>query len=264
MKSRLFSGFSLTEVMLSMAIVGIIATITVPVVTNHYQKQSLLTLLQKNYVELDNNLTTLQTENIHGNLYTSILAKTKTDAGNFLKSYYKVKQDCGETAQPCFASAYSSINTPATMVNFSCNGYSVTVAGGAAICIVPATNRFVPIHRPFTPGGRTPVTGSSRPIGSNFPVVGGGVELRPTEYTRVQIPAIVYIDTNGPETPNISGRDLFRFFIYNDFTIDEVSPNLTDEDKATARNNFSETCLTSTNGSGCFSRIYANDWKMDY
>ena len=70
MKSRLFSGFSLTEVMLSMAIVGIIATITVPVVTNHYQKQSLLTLLQKNYVELDNNLTTLQTENIHGNLYT--------------------------------------------------------------------------------------------------------------------------------------------------------------------------------------------------
>lgn len=260
MKSRLFSGFSLTEVMLSMAIVGIIAAITVPVVTNHYQKQSLLTLLQKNYVELDNNLTTLQTENIHGNLYTSILAKTKTDAGNFLKSYYKVKQDCGETAQPCFASAYSSINTPATMVNFSCNGYSVTVAGGAAICIVPAVDGFIQVAPQVVPRpapSRVPVGGLTRP-----PI--GGATVVPDNFMKARTPAIVYIDTNGPEAPNISGRDLFRFFIYNDYTIDEVNPSLADEDKATARENFSETCLTSTNGSGCFSRIYANDWKMDY
>lgn len=258
MKSRLFSGFSLTEVMLSMAIVGIIAAITVPVVTNHYQKQSLLTLLQKNYVELDNNLTTLQTENIHGNLYTSILAKTKTDAGNFLKSYYKVKQDCGETAQPCFASAYSSINAPATMVNFSCDGYSVTVAGGAAICIVPAVDGFIaPQVVPRPAPSRVPVGGLTRP-----PI--GGATVVPDNFMKTRTPAIVYIDTNGPEAPNISGRDLFRFFIYNDYTIDEVNPSLADEDKTTARENFSETCLTSTNGSGCFSRIYANDWKMDY
>ena len=224
MKSKIFSGFSLTEVMISMAVVGIIAAITVPVVTNHSQKQAFLTMLQKNYVELDENLSSLQTENIYGGLRRSILARTNADAGNFLRRYYNVKLDCGETAQPCFAAAYSSTDDPATTVNFSCEGYSVTVASGAAICIIPSNED--------EDGGLNPAT--------------------------------VYIDTNGTEIPNISGRDLFRLFIFEDFTVDEVDPTLLNDVKEATRTTLINDCLTSTDGSGCFSRIYNDNWKMNY
>lgn len=265
MKSKLFSGFSLTEVMISMAVVGIIAAITVPVVTNHYQKQAFLTMLQKNYVELDENLTALHTENYQRNLWGSILAQPNASPERFLKNYYNVKQDCGATAQPCFAAAYSSVNNPSESVNFSCNGYSVTVAGGAAICVVPAVNDF--IHEA---GRDLEAYSAARALATPVvnpgagAAVGGGVVKDPNDLLAVQSPAVVYIDTNGPEAPNISGRDLFRLMIFDDFTVDEVNPTLSSEAKENARTTLANNCLTSTDGSGCFSKIYDDNWKMTY
>lgn len=47
MNKHLFLGFSLTEVLIAMTVIGVISAITVPVVIGHYQKQSLLSLVQK-------------------------------------------------------------------------------------------------------------------------------------------------------------------------------------------------------------------------
>lgn len=233
MKSKLFLGFSLAEVLISMAVIGIIAAITVPVVTSHYQKQALLTMLQKNYVELDENLTTLQTENYHTKLYGTFLAKGTSGVQRFFSDYYNVKKYCGATAQPCFASSYASIDNPSSSADFTCAGYSVTVASGAAICIIPAAKTT-----------------------STDETTGTEVETKS--------PATVYIDVNGAETPNISGRDLFRLFIYEDYTADEVDPTLTNDEKTTARATLSEQCLTSNTGDGCFTKIYNDNWKMNY
>lgn len=97
MNKHLFLGFSLTEVLIAMTVIGVISAITVPVVIGHYQKQSLLSLVQKNYSDMEQNLTILQTENYSKGLYHSILnqkeGKTvENTAGQFLTEYYKVKK----------------------------------------------------------------------------------------------------------------------------------------------------------------------------
>ncbi len=232
MNKHLFLGFSLTEVLIAMSVVGVISAITVPVVIGHYQKQSLLSLVQKNYSDMEQNLTVLQTENYSKGLYKSILnqkeGKTVAEtAGQFLTEYYKVKKDCGTTAQPCFAASYSDIST-GTATNFSCDGYTISATNGAAICVIPAN-----------------ITTDE----SN---------------NKTKNPAKVYIDTNGTEAPNISGRDLFTFNIYEDFTIDEVDPKLSSSDKTDKRTEIAAKCTTSKIGEGCLSRLLDDNWKMNY
>ena len=235
MDKKFFSGFTLAEVMIAMAIIGVIAAVTVPAVMANYQRQTLTTQIQKNYAELEQTLTLLQAENYaKTNMYSSILNKKDgkdiaDTSGKFLKEYYQVQKDCETTAQPCFASAYGNISSNAS-ANFTCNdGYSITTKSGTAICIIPAS-----------------------------------IDTDEETETETKNPAKVFIDVNGVEDPNIAGRDLFTFNIYGDYSIDEVDPALSDEEKQTAKTQLMAKCTTSNNGEGCFTRLLENDWKMNY
>ena len=62
MKRKQFRGFTAAEVMIAMTIVGIITALTIPTIMANYQNKSMLTMLQKNYVELTDNLLYMGTE----------------------------------------------------------------------------------------------------------------------------------------------------------------------------------------------------------
>lgn len=233
MENKKFSGFSLSEVLVAMAIIGIIAAITVPNVVASYQRQTMLTLLQKTYLELGQNLTVLSTEAYNKTFYQSLLSLQGRSVANtvgkfFLgdndeKGYYSIIKDCGSTAQPCFAASYANINGNANEA-FSCDdGYSVIIKSGTAMCIVPANDGN---------------------------------------------PAKVHADVNGVEGPNIGGRDMFTFYIYDDYSIDEkdIGPEkIKDNTAEEARNTlFTSSCLSSTTGEGCFGKILNDNWKMNY
>lgn len=242
MNKKFVWGFSLAELLIAVAIIGVIAALTIPGVIANYQRKALLTQLQKNYVELQESLLILKTENYQKGLYGSSLNKKsstsiRNSAGKFLLGYYKITQDCETDTQPCFASKYADLSTM-TYSDYSCEGYSVVVAGGAAICIVPAS-----------------ITEEE---------VSDGTGATTTKETKN--PAVVYIDVNGSKEPNIGGRDMFTFNIYEDFTIDEVDPASTDLSSLEAeRNNlYDENCLTSSIGKGCFAKILNDDWEMNY
>ena len=225
MKNNKFLGFSLSEALIAIAIISIIAAITVPNVITSYQKQTFLTMLQKNYRELKDNLLILQTENYNKTFYQSLLSlqgrSVANTAGKFFigdtnnDPYYNIIKDCETTAQPCFATSYSNINGNTTQA-FSCNnGYNVILKSGTAMCIIPAD-----------------------------------------------------IDVNGQDNPNIGGRDMFTFYIYDDYSIDDkdITPDKIKNDTAeTARNDlFTASCLSSTIGEGCFGKILNDNWKMNY
>ena len=253
-KKNLCLGFTLAETMIAMAVVGVIAALTIPNVIANYQRQTYVTQLQKNVNDLEQNLTILQGENytrsgIHSTVLGVITRVARPSAsliegssGVFLrgnannKPYYDVMKDCGTTAQPCFADTYRSINGD-NSEQFNCNGYTITAKNGAAICIRPAVTMI-----------------NLRPNRPN----------RPIDISLVRNPAVVFIDINGPEDPNIGGRDLFTFNIYEDFTISEVNPNLSEAEKNNNITELSAGCLTSPNGTGCFTRITEDNWKMNY
>lgn len=242
MNKKFVWGFSLAELLIAVAIIGVIAALTIPGVIANYQRKALLTQLQKSYVELQESLLILKTENYQKGLYGSSLNKKsstsiRNSAGKFLLGYYKITQDCETDTQPCFASKYADLSSM-TYSDYSCEGYSVVVAGGAAICIVPAS-----------------ITEEE---------VSDGTGETTTKETKN--PAVVYIDVNGSKEPNIGGRDMFTFNIYEDFTIDEVDPASTDLSSLEAeRNNlYDENCLTSSIGKGCFAKILNDDWEMNY
>ncbi len=242
MNKKFDLGFTLAEVLIAVVIVGVIAAITIPGVVANYNKKVLATQLQKNYVELQEMLLTLKTENYQKGLYGSRLNQktgysVSGTAGSFLRDYYKVTQDCVYDTQPCFADKYADISTM-TDTDFDCSGYSVNVASGAAICIIPA--KITEEEQSDASGGTTTV--------------------------ETKNPAIVYIDVNGAKDPNIGGRDMFTFNIYEDFTIDEIDP--AEADLSTIESDreelYNNNCLTSSIGKGCFSKILTDNWTMNY
>ena len=246
MKCEAFLGFTISELLVAMSIIGIVVAITVPTVVSKYQQKSMLALLKKNYVELQENLLVLSTENNNKSFYKSILSKqgsksVEETAGEFIKGFYTITNDCEGTAQPCFADSYRTINS-STRTNFSCSdGYNVLLKGGAAMCIIPADSAVEADEE-------------------------AGVEAKDA------IPAHIFIDVNGIDRPNIGGRDLFSFYVYDFYTIDDgktdnyIGPEkIKDGTAEEARETlFNSSCLTSFDGTGCFGKILNDNWKMNY
>lgn len=253
MKKGKLQGFTLSEALIALAIVGIISALTVPNIVANYQRQAFINGLKKSYIDLQDNLTTMQTEDYRrqrlsgsmldrkGGAFMFGNSKTVSEtAGAFFKTYYNINRDCGTDTQPCFASTYVSLNGSNTE-NFTCtNGYSVLLANGSAMCIIP----------PRSETSRVCIASSLNCAISisNFPE------------------ANVYIDVNGPNLPNIGGRDMFTFNIYEDFSLDEVSPDNVKAGTAEGdRNNLYNTnCTSSATGVGCFGKILNDNWEMNY
>lgn len=240
MKKSFWSGFTLNEALIAVAIVGIVAALTVPNVVSNYQRKAFALAAKKNYTTIQESLAELQTVNYRNkSMYGTVLHQQDGEdladnVGKFLTEYFKVNKDCGETAQPCFATTYRSINS-GTQTAFSCSGYSVTISNGASLCMEPASIDRMELSSPYE-----------------------------NKVVFTKNPVIVYLDTNGPDAPNIGGRDMFMFKIYEDFSIDEFSPD--DIKNATANRDtyFNNNCKTSYLGQGCFSRLISNKWEMDY
>ena len=247
------SGFTLSELLVAMAIAGVIAALTVPGFVSRYQNDSQIMNLKKIYTELGTNLEVLKSENIYGNLYKSRLAD-KVEYTNFIKENYKiVSEACGGDKQKCFAPSsekkdedgntvkdeedniiyetiYKNLNNEQIDVALS-GGYGFLTKGGYSMYIVPAD-------------------------------------------ASKQTPVLVHVDVNASELPNIIGRDFFSFKIYEDYSIDVITP--TERRTAGAKNlraglaaNASSddngaACKASVNGFACFGRLLNNNFKVDY
>ncbi len=215
---RKFKGFTLVEILLALVVLGIIALLVLPITVAEVHKKSLAAAIKKSYIELGNVLTSISSERYYkGNVYNSILEKSR--GGNMQKfmEYFDMTRNCGTTPQPCFAQKYKSISG-STTTDFKCtNGYSFLVKDGSAYCIIPAVSPSTPAH--------------------------------------------IYVDTNGSQAPNVGGRDMFSFYIWEDFSIDDLAP---DKRAKTNRDEKASACSSSPEGAGCLSNILNYNWIMDY
>mgnify|MGYP002520658425 CR=1 FL=1 len=99
-------------------------------------------------------------------------------------------------------------------------------------------------------------------------VFANGVSIRPL-YAKSGAKIInMGLDINGQKGPNIGGRDLFWFYIYNNGLIDDapidentVAPMTTEQ----RNTQFNSKCLNHEGSpDGCFGKILNDNWQMNY
>ena len=102
---------------------------------------------------------------------------------------------------------------------------------------------------------------------TNYIIASGtaiGVSYRPVGDVLLEL----YVDTNGAKGPNITGRDIFAMFIYNNGIIDDFnfSENTTAPMTEAARNtNYTDVCAADTTSwHGCLGKVINDNWQMMY
>lgn len=250
MIKKLFYGFTIAELIVAMSVIGVVAAITLPSVITNHQNKVLQMSLQKAYRDLDNNLEELHASNYRKTFYQSLLASTD-GIKDFFINYYDIPEQCEELAdgtksctypnlcgeegtpdkaQPCFAANYADISTT-TDKAFTCTGgRAVQLKDNTSICIIPAS----------------PAQEAKEAVAAD---PANGIEAQEAQEAKDATPAIVYMDVNGSEPPNIGGRDMFKFQI-NNYTIVD--------------NSEEASCTTSSVGEGCLKKIINDKWKVKY
>jgi len=135
MKKLQKTAFTLAEVLVTLAIIGVVSALTVPGLMNSYQKQTYITQLHKVYNEMSQALTQYKTDRNAINLFEAGL-NSQENADTFIETYFKVINKCDTMAPPCFANAseYKTLAGTSAVIGSGSTSYKTyTLASGAAI-----------------------------------------------------------------------------------------------------------------------------------
>ena len=106
---KIFKGFTLAEVLITLTIIGVIAAVTIPTLMRSYRKHQIETSLKYAYTILSNTLTMAQTE--YGSLPEMVEAcvsddyneRTNCFTNKYLKPYLKYSNTCASNEGSCKA-----------------------------------------------------------------------------------------------------------------------------------------------------------------
>ena len=124
-------GFTLAEVLVTLGIIGVVSAMTVPTLMQNYQRKSYVTQLHKFYTELSQALIQYQTDKNAVNLREAGFT-SDDNIYQFMKSYFKIVQDCGTDRTPCFPDEYRKLSGITTREGWAAKRHYV-LANGAAI-----------------------------------------------------------------------------------------------------------------------------------
>lgn len=223
-------AFTLSEVLVTLAIIGVVSAMTIPNLMQNYQKQVFVTSLHKVYNEFtqaferymsDQRVTTLRESDLNGS----------TDGLNaFVRDYFKIGKDCGTLTKDCFGDSYTYIDNAKVITvsdTSTCNKV-FNMTSGASICLDVLNGT-----------GETDADGNQ---------VGSATNLKGAVAT-------IEVDVNGPKGPNIYGRDYFVMF---------VDANGELKDYKFDADGFSTSDTSGGSVTGAFGKIMEDGWQMKY
>lgn len=181
MKYKNNKGFTLAEVLVTLGIIGVVAAMTMPTLVSNHQRTVYVTQLKKVVTELAQAADRAASDN---NAVSLDETKYRREGGaaDFLKDYFKIARDCGESATPCFADSYETMSGDSADFPETVDD-AVTLASGASILIWSNDLGYDPEYHGYLD---------------------------------------IIVDVNGRQGPNIYGRDLFQMQLYSDGKIAET------------------------------------------
>ena len=232
-------AFTLAEVLVTLGIIGVVSAMTIPSLTQNWQKKSYVTQLHKAYNEIQQALIEEMNDKNALNLIEAGFIPGTGKEKEFLNNHFKIVQDCStlDSGIPCFANMYRSQDGRNSQ-SASMSGYKVATASGYAI---------------------------------SMNIIGAG---NADPNTIWQLGAFI-VDINGSKGPNIGGRDFFVMYFFPDGSLDELyvsincrknGTNCGSGNSATAKreSTYSSSCKNSVYGHGCFGKLLNDNWEMNY
>lgn len=252
------SAFTLAEVLITLSIIGIVATLTIPTITADSQKQAEVAAYKKAYSEIAQAVKLMAYDNDCTDNFNQCKSLFPYNGdynpiGNAFKKYFKLAKDCGTTP-------YDKNNANTICMTDS---YSSTYDGsGGRSDLNSDTDGY---YRFITADG---FSISISDFGCDMNWIGN----KPN-YNLNKVCASIYVDINGFKGPNNFGRDIFSLYItngrgpniYPSGGSEGIGPNPS-ENYAWVDKTGKPFACTSTNPSGyeCAGRIIEQGWQMKY
>lgn len=225
-------GFTLSEVLITLGIVGIVAVLTIPAVMKNYKDKIYITQLKKIYGQLSEATQAIMNDEEASSFYQTTggvdLSCSNADdgicekgAGYFFNKYLKVvQQNCGKNYK-CIGNNYT--NEAGETIPAPTDKYCIQTANGATIC-------------------------------SSFNPKVGGIDDNPC--------LSLIVDVNGPSEPNKTGKDVFAMDIHKDGSISDYSSG------CSISNQGCDSSLCNTkkgslydSACGCLNSVMESGWK---
>lgn len=242
------NGFTLAEVLITLAIIGVVAAMTIPTLLQNQAKQQYVTSLKKSYTQfnqalqqLTNNYGCVQDLNCTGVYITD---SDVTTFGDAITQYFKIAKNCKTTNPGCFVTdiKFNIDGSGSTQSLDDTNKYRFITVDGISFSLEDLE-------------GYNCVNGEAAK-GDNFS----------------QICGQVFVDVNGPKrAPNTFGRDIFIFYITNGRGAmlfprggqgDAYAGSW--KDYSTSTINQCDNATGKMQGNSCAGRIMDEGWQMNY
>ena len=242
-------AFTLAEVLITLAIIGVVVAMTMPTLIQNHQKKSLEVATKKFYSMMSQAVKQYMADEGVDDLRNTALASDNyedtaspeaiSSIRNFVTKYLKVVKECDHNANDCFAQQYKLWNGQIIDYNIF-NSYSVY---------------------------------------TNFIVLSDGAVIA-LGYNLTGSPIRILVDVNGKKGPNRAGYDLWDMDIFYDGVIDSahINPECRkgsnicgdyENSPQEAREwQYLDKCQGELNGEGtygaCFGHFLNNGFKFDY
>lgn len=140
MKNKIFDGFTLAEVLITLGVISVVSVLTIPTLIGNYQKQQSIVELKKVYTELSQAVKMSEIKN--GSLESWDYTLSSTDFYNkYLKDYIKVIQVYENTVKPMNIDYKYTNGAKVTNLQYlSPQTLKVILANGSLLAITPSYN----------------------------------------------------------------------------------------------------------------------------
>lgn len=219
------AAFTLAEVLITLGIIGVVAAMTMPSLIANYQKKQTVAQLKKVYTTISQAY--IMSENANGpsedwidSTQTINTESVKKYVQTYWLPYFKSVQECSKLGDCSYDTTVKGPNgnEDQTLYLTGNNRYTIILTDGTMIAFVPF----------------------SWDADEEKQYWGGNQKF--------------YIDLNGAKRPNVVGKDIFLFSIYDK----RVVPNCVTNDENTLNRNCSKT----GNGQCCAMKIMRDGWEI--
>lgn len=184
---RTLKGFTLSEVMLVLSVIGVIAALTIPGIMQNTQNKQTVARVKKEYSTLSQAFTSIVADN---DAIQSADWSTDATALKLFTDKLNVLKTCAKGAA---TGAANCLATPATKGSFA-EAVALKDADYGGAVLADGTQMLLRPYGTGCAGTYTDPTASAVTTGGN-------------------VCADIIVDINGAGTPNVLGRDQFVFYV---------------------------------------------------